>query len=295
MNAFKDYHPLVNFIYFVLVTGFSMFMMHPVFLAISLVSALGYLFILSGRQKAVKSILLMIPLMLVAAIVNPAFNHKGVTVICNLWTGNPLTAESLIFGAAAALLLASVVILFSCFNAVMTSDKFIYLFGKIIPVLSLVISMTLRFVPNFLAKLREIINAQRCIGRDISKGSIIKRYKQAVKIFSILVTWSLENAVETADSMKSRGYGLPGRSVYSIYCFEKKDLKALLWLALLSAIVFAEILNGNLYYRYFPSIVVRWNSPAALIGEAAYLLLSLTPIIIEGRELARWKAIKSKI
>jgi energy-coupling factor transport system permease protein len=46
-------------------------------------------------------------------------------------------------------MLAAVISWFSCYNAVMTSDKFVYLFGRVIPALSLILSMTLRFVPKF--------------------------------------------------------------------------------------------------------------------------------------------------
>lgn len=92
----------------------------------------------------------------------------------------------------------------------MTSDKFVYLFGRIIPALSLVLSMSLRFVPRFTAQIKVISNAQKCVGRDVGSGGLIKRAKQGIKILSILVTWALENAIDTADSMKDRGYGLPG-------------------------------------------------------------------------------------
>ena len=45
-----------------------------------------------------------------------------------------------------------------------------------------------------------------------ASGSLLQRLKNAITILSIMVTWALENAIETADSMKSRGYGLPGRT-----------------------------------------------------------------------------------
>lgn len=292
MNEFKTYHPIVNFTYFALVIGFSMFIMHPVFLLISLLCAIGYSFLLKGRRELLKNIMLVIPMMLCAAIINPAFNHEGETILCYLPTDNPLTAESIFFGGAAASMLAAVMLYFSCYNAVMSSDKFIYLFGRIIPVLSLVFSMILRFVPNLLLRLREITNVQRSIGRDISQGSIIKRMKCAIKIFSILVTWSLENAVETADSMKSRGYGLPGRTAFSIFRFDKRDMKTILWLVICSIVVAIGTADGIFNYRYFPSMVFDCFSPGALIVEIAYLLLCATPIIIEVREEYRWKAIK---
>jgi energy-coupling factor transport system permease protein len=46
---------------------------------------------------------------------------------------NPLTLESIFYGLAAAVMLAAVVLWFGCYNEVMTSDKFIYLFGRVIP------------------------------------------------------------------------------------------------------------------------------------------------------------------
>ena len=85
------------------------------------------------------------------------------TVITYLGTGNPLTLESILYGLAAAAMLVTVIGWFSCYNAVMTSDKFIYLFGRIIPSLSLLFSMVLRFVPRFKAQLKTVSAAQRCI------------------------------------------------------------------------------------------------------------------------------------
>lgn len=80
-------------------------------------------------------------------------------------------------------MLAAVVTWFSCYTAVMTSDKFVYLFGRVIPALSLVLSMTLRFVPKFQAQFRVVSEAQRCVGRDVSDGSLFRRLRNAVTIF----------------------------------------------------------------------------------------------------------------
>ena len=205
MNEFKTYHPIVNFTYFVFVIGFSMFFMHPVCLLISIVSGFTYSVMLNGRKTIKKKSSYMIPMLIIMGLVNPAFNHEGLTIIKYLPGGNPLTLESIVYGLCAAIMIVSVICHFSCYNEVMTSDKFIYLFGKIIPAMSLIISMTLRFVPKFSEQLKVVINAQVCMGRDISSGNIIKRAKHGLNILSIMITWSLENAIETADSMKSRG------------------------------------------------------------------------------------------
>ncbi len=292
MNEFKTYHPIVNFTYFLCVIGFSMFLMHPVSLFISLLSALFYLLILKGKRAAITRLGVLIPIGIVTAVINSLFNHEGVTVLMYLPSGNPLTAEALFYGCSAAVMIASVIYHFSCYNEVMTSDKFIYLFGKIIPALSLVLSMVLHFVPKLIKRLKEIVNAQKCIGRDITKGSLWQRMKLAVKILSILVTWSLESSVETADSMKSRGYGLSGRTAYSIFHFDKRDYMALLWILITSAAVIAGKLCGFLYYRYFPSFAMDWKAAESIAAQGAYLLLCFMPIIIEIRGSYRWNSIK---
>ena len=294
-NEFKTYHPIVNFTYFLLVIGFSCVFMHPACLAISLLSAFFYSVMLKG-QKAVKTNLIyMIPMLIFAALINPAFNHEGITIIKYLPGGNPLTLESVIYGLAAAAMLVGVICWFSCYNEIMTSDKFIYLFGRIIPSLSLILSMTLRFIPKFSAQLKVVVNSQRCMGRDISNGSIIKRAKHGLSILSIMTTWALENAIETADSMKSRGYGHPGRTAFSIFTFDKRDKKALFCIIVLGLYTLVGYLSGGMYFRYFPSVKTNNLSVFGMSVFISYSALCMCPIIIELREVRRWKAIKSKI
>lgn len=136
--------------------AFIMFFMHPVSLTIYLAASLAYAIYLNGKKAVRFSLLYMLPMMLMAAIINPAFNHEGQTILTYLPTGNPLTMESMVYGVAAAMMLVAVITWFSCYTAVMTSDKFVYLFGRVIPALSLVLSMTLRFVPKFKAQFQVV-------------------------------------------------------------------------------------------------------------------------------------------
>ncbi len=294
-DTFSSYHPLINFLYFGLVLTFTMFFMHPASLVISLAGSLCYAIYLNGRRAVRFSLLYMLPMMLLAAFVNPAFNHEGATLLTYLPSGNPLTLESIVYGIAAAMMLAAVINWFSCYTAVMTSDKFVYIFGRIIPALSLVLSMTLRFVPKFKAQLHVVSEAQRCVGRNVSDGSLIRRLKNAVTIISIMITWAMENAIETADSMKSRGYGLPGRTAFSIYSFDDRDKKALLWLAFCGIFVGAGGLAGGLYWRYYPTIKGVDASPLAVSFQLAYLALCLTPVILNVLEDRKWRYLKSEI
>lgn len=293
-DTFSRYHPAVNFLFFALVLVFSMVLMHPVCLLISLLGAMLYVIQLNGRKGLRFSLKIALPVMLLAALVNPAFNHAGVTVLTYLPGGNPLTLESILYGLAAGCMLCAVLLWFVCYNRVLTSDKFVYLFGRVIPALSLVLSMTLRFVPRFKQQMDVVRQAQFCIGRDVSSGSVWQRARKAVTIFSIMVTWALENAIETADSMKSRGYGLKGRTAFSIFRMEERDRYALLWLSFCGVYLTCGAMAGGLKWWYFPALTGVLVQPMTVSFYLVYLALCLTPVILDRREARAWRCSPSK-
>lgn len=282
MHEFKTYHPLVNFIYFALVIGFSCCLLHPICLAISLIC--GVLMVKNKR------ILLWLFLMLVLTVLlNPLFNHQGIKILTYLPDGNPLTLESVIYGVCAGAMVASIICHFSCFHAVMTSDKLLCLFGKLIPSLSLLFSMILRFVPHFLAEFKTVSAAQKQMGRDVS------RIKQALQVFSIVTTRALEHSIETADSMKARGFGLPGRSSFSPLSFDSRDTKTLVWLVFLGVYTLVGAASKSLVFDCFPVIRMSGLSLYSASVLLAYLLLCIHPILIEFWEVRKWATLRSKI
>ena len=294
-DTFSRYHPVVNFLFFALVLVFSMVLMHPVCLLISLLGAVLYVIQLNGRKGLRLSLRIALPVMLLAALVNPAFNHAGMTILTYLPTGNPLTLESILYGLAAGCMLCAVLLWFVCYNRVLTSDKFVYLFGRVIPALSLVLSMTLRFVPRFKQQMDTVRQSQFCIGRDVNTGSVWQRARKAVTIFSIMVTWALENAIETADSMKSRGYGLKGRTAFSIFRMEERDRYALLWLGFCGVYLTCGAMAGGLKWWYFPALTGVLAQPVTTSFYLVYLALCLTPVILDRREARAWRCSPSKI
>ena len=118
-------HPAVSFSYFALVIACAVFFMHPLCLALSLLGAGCCAAQLVGGRGLRQRIVWLLPMALLAALVNPAFVHQGATILTYFPSGNPLTLESMLYGVAAAVMLASVVLWFSSYNEVMTSDKFV--------------------------------------------------------------------------------------------------------------------------------------------------------------------------
>ena len=293
-DTFSGCHPVVNLAYFALVLAFSMVLMHPVCLCISLAAAVACRQSLGGRKAVRGSLLYLLPVAAAAAAINVLFNHEGATILTYLPTGNPLTLESIAYGFAAAVMLSSLFIWFTCFSHVMTSDKLVYLFGRIIPALSLVISMTLRFVPRFKAQFQVVADAQRCVGRDTESGKPVNRLKNAITVFSIMVTWSLENGIETADSMKSRGYGLPGRSAFAIYTFDSRDWLVLVWLGSCAVFLLSGALTGRFQWQYYPIMKGAEQSFMTAAMYVVYLALCLTPVFLSWQEHRAWKKLQEE-
>ncbi len=294
-DSFYEYHPFVNLIYFALVIGFSMVVNHPLAQLISLVCAIIYVVSTQGKKSVGFMLKFCLPLVLLTAFINPVFNHEGTTILLYFSNGNPLTLESILYGFSSGCMIITLLLWFSAFSAVMTSDKFIYLFGRVIPALSLVLSMTLRFVPKFKTQMKNVADAQKCIGRDVSGGSLLNRTKTAITIVSVMITWSLENAIETADSMKSRGYGLKGRTAFSIYRFEDRDKHTLVWFAFCFLYILAGVVVSAFGFRYFPDIRYSAFDITTIPFYVVYFGLCITPVVLNTVEDRKWKTIYSKM
>ncbi|MCR1898230.1 energy-coupling factor transporter transmembrane protein EcfT [Irregularibacter muris] len=294
MSAFASYHPIVLFSYFTLVILFSMFYMHPVYLGISLFSSILFLGSLKGISALKKSIFFSIPVFLLIALSNPLFNHKGVTPLFYM-NHNPITLEAILYGLGMATMILTVLFWFGCYHEFMTSDKFICLFGPFLPSMALVLSMTLRLVPKFKHQIQLITNSQKTLGMYITSGSILKRGKSGMRILSILITWALENAIDTADSMKARGYGLKPRSSYSLFRFSKRDGLFLGITLLLGGLIILGETLGCSSFLYYPYVSPLEFSPLALFFYFCYFVLMILPVVVESKEEMTWRLSISKI
>ena len=291
MKAFEMYHPIVLFSFFVAAIGLSMFFMHPIYLAITIFSAISLNTALR-RQLFLKDWKLYVPLFFLMAIINPMISHNGQLVLLYI-NGNALTVEAIMYGIAIATMIVAIMLWFSCYNVVMTSDKFIYLFGKVSPALSLTLSISLRLVPRFKHQLAQIVQAQKGIGMDYTAGSLWHRIKCIVRILSILITWALDNAIDTADSMKARGYGVKKRTAFSLFIFERRDGYVLAIIILLFLSNLAASFIGTTTFYFYPTFgAIKWDIVSILFYSSYFILLSI-PLAIEIRGALKWRSLKS--
>lgn len=291
-DAFSEYHPGVNLCYFAAVIGLTMFLMHPVFLVLSFVCGCAYLWYLAGGRGFLRQVGYLLPVVLFTAMLNPMFNHRGETVLFFLPNANPVTLESTLFGLASAVLMGASILWFNCCNAVFTTDKIIFLFGRAIPSLSLLISMTLRFVPRFKDFLLTTWQVQKAMEPPKGKLDTLKR---AMTAFSATVSWAMEQSLVTADSMKSRGYGSAGRTAYAVYRFETRDGIALGMLLALCAGTILPWVLGTVRWSFFPALAGELLAAGPIISYLNFLGLCLMPLTIDLTEDCKWNSLRSKI
>ena len=294
-DSFSALHPALTFCYFAAVLLLTMLVLHPVFLALSLLGALGYCAVLRGWRSLGRTLGWLVPFLVLMAALNALFNHAGVTMLFYLPNGNPVTREALCYGAAAAAMFAAVILWFQCCNAVMTADKYLYVFGSVLPSMSLLLSMALRFVPKFTAHMRAVAAAQASLGCGTREGSAWQRLRSGARVLSVTVSWALESGITAADSMKSRGYGEKGRTAFSIYRMDDRDRGLLAWLIFCGAYVFCGVLAGGLRFRYYPSLAGAPVTPMTVSFMCVYLALVLTPVILDRKEDRQWKSLQSTI
>jgi len=293
MINFSAYHPFVLLIFYIFVIVITMFTFNPVLLLISLTGALFFSLSYMSVKKFIKKTLLYLFIVIIISVTNPFFSHNGVTVLFFL-NDKPFTLEAIYYGAGIGIMLIAVLVWFNAYTLTMTSDKFLYLFGKISPRISLVISMVFRFIPAFKKQTRDVRNTRKLLGAYGDEG-FIEKIKGGISIFSVMITWALESSIETAASMKSRGYGTGKRSHFSIFNFTGADAILLAAISILSTIVLIGLASNDLYFAYYPYITGIKVENIALPAYISFGILTFIPAILEIKERIRWKYYLSAI
>ena len=284
-DEFGKFHPATNLIFFIVVIAFSTFWMQAGMIAVSFVCATVYYFALK-RTEGLKYFFMVLITMVIASCINPLFSHRGETILFRLPTGNPVTLESIMFGLAAGFILGEVLLWFSAFNQIMTDDKLTSSIGKVAPTISMIVSMVFRFIPKYMRFAKETRNIQEA---NHFEGE--SKLKNSMNVYSITATWALESSIDTADAMKARGYGKRKRTNYHNYKFEFRDLLLILWMVALSVMIIFGITKGEMRTTFYPGLTDK-ESPIVL---GCYILLCITPIIINIWEGLRWHISRSKI
>lgn len=292
-DAFSRRHPAVNLMFFAAAAIFAMMFDHPVFIGISFSAALAYAVKLKGKAALKMFFCALLPLLIFVVLINTVFAGYGVTVLYTFASGKRITLESAVCGGVTGSLVVTMLLWFACFNEVVTEDKFMYAFGGRMPNTALMLLMVFRFVPLYKRQLSETLSARRAAGLVQSSGRAAE-LKNACAAVSGVITRALENAIETADSMKSRGYGSGRRTSYSRFTFSPADAVMIIEILVLSAVIAAGKLSGFAEASYNPIIEIGGFSAMLAVSAAAYAIFCFFPIIYDFAEDIRWNRLYAK-
>lgn len=292
MLTISSLHPVSSAFYFLSVMIFSMFSQNPI---IALLSFLGGVFYYSKlvKRSILKEILFYLLVFTIVSLTNPLFSHRGNTILF-FFNNNPITLESMFYGMNIALMLISVLFWFKCFNIVITEEKLLLIFGKLSPKIAILVSASLRFVPLLKEQSLKIRDTQKTMGMFSSESWLVK-IKNTLRMYSALLTWAFENAIDSGLSMKSRGYGTCKRTTFSIFKISAQDYVSVLLLFLFDFAVLFALGKGTLDVSFYPTFSFQNFDMTNITAIVSFALLSFLPFILELKEDVQWKYYKSKI
>lgn len=292
-SRFFRIHPYVSFLYFLVVIILIMFSMHPVILTIAFLTSFLYSVYLGGRKQLIMNGKLL-PIALMVCLINPLFNHQGVTILCYM-NNNPITLESILFGLMSGLMIYDMILYFQIFHMIVTEDKLICIFSRLLPIGSLLLTMAFRFVPMYRKQYQNIERAQKCIGQDAKSGNPLLRIMNGISLISALITWCLENAIETSDSMKARGFTLKGRTYYQNDRMTYLDWKYFWGEVGLVLLILIGLFTSYYTVHYFPSIIYPRRLMHGLVYYLIFTLFCLIPFLMDIKEELLWHILRQKI
>ena len=182
----------------------------------------GAVFVFSLINHKAKSVLWTLPLALFMFILNPIFYHSGATVLFSV-KGINFTLEAIENGLYSALLIMCTVLIFTSLGVLLSEEKFLYVFGRFFPKLSLMISMIFRhfdILSRAYTQTKQMAQMNGCYNKD---DSLFKKLKTGAVVFEAFTGAALEGSIETAYALEAKGYYSKNKTVIKKYSFGIRD------------------------------------------------------------------------
>lgn len=286
--GFRSLHPFVLLIYYAGGITFGMLLFHPFILIAGWGAAVIVNLHLDGGREWRKWSLPMLTGVVFICLMNPLLSHKGRTVLYYL--GDiPITLESVIYGVTLALSMLNLLTLFVTYRLVMTEQKFLFLFTRVSPKAALVAMMAMGLVPRLRRRLQELMLIQRTRGVTVLEGSLEQRARNGARLVGTLLSWTLEDALQTADSMQARGYGTGSRSAYLDYRFRMRDGWTIAGFVACAALLLGAWGDGHGFMIIYPRLETYALSLGDRLAMAFYLVYLLLPLGWEWRDRRAWR------
>lgn len=285
---FATCHPVVPAVYVAVTLALTMACMQPVLIGLSLLGALSFSCAVRGVAPTMGMLRWQIPVIILISLVNPLFSASGSTELLRIGT-HAVYAESLAYGASMGALFVASVTWFMGAAELLPFDRVMALLGNAAPTVTLMISMAMRLIPRFVRQGKTIDSVQR-VARSCALASFAGQsprpdrhldLRLRLRLSSVLMGWTMEDSLETADAMRARGWGAATRrTTYTRFRFGARDAWALV---LIAAFALVAMLLGYVattqfaFYPTMPALVPWWG----YVPYAAWMLLPSILFVIE--------------
>lgn len=300
-TAFGTSHPAVPAVYLLVTLALTMGAFQPVLIFLSLAGAFSCAVCLRGFGAACASFRWQLPLVLIIAVLNPLFSASGSTELFRLGA-RAVYLESLCYGCCMGMLFIASVLWLQAAAELLPFDKVMALLGNAAPVLALMVAQCMRLIPRFARQGRTIMDvhavameAARDGAGERDEGSasvaLVRRtlpdaLRDGLRTSSVLMGWSMENSLETADAMRARGWGeVPRRTTYARYRFTGADAAAIVALFASTILMALIAIAATVQFSFYPTttrLVLWW-------GYVPYALWMALPCMLHAYEVVSFR------
>lgn len=222
-------HPLVKVLSLFLFFVAAFVMEHPLFL-LPLGMSMGALIWWSGSTSTLYRLRMLFVFIGVFTVLIWSVFYRGGTPVASL-PFLPVTHEGMLYGLGMATKLSTFLATGALFLSTTRIEEFAYAFTLLgLPYrLSFTLTLAFRLVPLFLESALTVVQAQRCRGLDVHRGSLLQRLRHYVLVLIPVFMGALRRADQMAIALEVRGFnsGRP-RSSFQRAPWRSSDMWALL-------------------------------------------------------------------
>ena len=289
------FHPAVPIVYFISLSCLTAMLFNPWTVLFCILAELLHLALLTDGKRVGRTAVTSFCMIVFFAILNALLNPWGSTPLLYI-NDRPFTWEALARGGLTGGMLSAMLLLYLVYAEYIDNGKFLSVFGKILPTFSLMLSMTLRFLPYLRKRLAELREIQRNFGISTETGTLRHRMRSGISLYWSVLSRALEDSMDTYAAMRARGYGNAVKKPVKRDLFAFRDMTAISLVLLLTAGVFAHLCMGSYTFDFFPVIKTAGSLRKNLPAYGMYGIFILLPIFLILWETLRWKQfLKSKI
>ena len=286
-------HPVVFFVYLVLVVASAVMSSHPILLSVLLAAVLASLVAVGGWKSWLGSVKIFLWMIAILMVVNTLVNQSGATVLITGPWSVRVTLENVIYSLVMGMRLLVIYSVFVLFNRAMDQDRMISFFARFFPRSAIMVAMATRTIPVLARRLQRTYQIQRLRGVKMNTGGRWDRLKNHLPLMKVIVLSSLEDSFNMGESIQARAYGSGPRTSYRRESPQGKDYIVFAAMSMALCLIVYIFIQGWGVMQFFPYLTIEGIVANQLVSFFSLALLFSFPAFLAWGwnkwDYLRWK------